>query len=101
MGATDFPRPAAQVLTFTRRALRSHRYWTHVRRVRLPALTPAARSRQADVPCRAFPGTSKGSVATEGDNVPDKETMDRFGDAVEEKKQQSKEASEQTRSLAG
>jgi hypothetical protein len=41
------------------------------------------------------------SVATEGDEVPDKETMDRFGEAVEDKKQQSKEASEQTRTLAG
>jgi len=33
--------------------------------------------------------------------MPDKETLDRFGEAVEEKKQQSKEASEQTRPLAG
>jgi len=32
--------------------------------------------------------------------MPDKETLDRFGDAVEEKKEQSKEASEHTRANA-
>jgi hypothetical protein len=32
--------------------------------------------------------------------MPDKETLDRFGDAVEEKKQQAKEASEQPRQEA-
>src|SRR4051812_33460527 len=88
--ARPTPASAAQVLTFTRPARRSHRYWTHVRPFSRRSLALHPESRRSST---ALPGQPRG--------MPDKETLDRFGEAVEQKNEQAREASEREAPSAG